>query len=207
MEQQILAWISHYGYGAIFCLLMFGIVGLPVPDETLLAFTGYLVTRGTFVLPLALATAFFGSTCGITLSYWLGRAFGMALIHKYGRYVRVTEEHVNRAHAWFERVGHWGLTFGYFVPGVRHLSAYAAGMSGLEMRPFALYAYSGALLWVSTFIGLGYFLGDRWEAVERNIHRYSLQATLAALILLVGWLVWRLVARKRQAKRKSAAEP
>jgi len=199
MEQQILHWISQYGYGAIFCLLMFGIVGLPAPDETLLTFTGYLISRGTFTLPAAFATALAGSMCGITLSYWLGRTFGMALIHRYGRYVRVTEEHVNKAHAWFQRVGHWGLTFGYFVPGVRHLTAYAAGMSGLEARPFALFAYSGAVLWISGFIGLGYFLGDRWQAVEANIHHYLIIATLAALIALLGWLVWRKI---RQAKAR-----
>src|SRR5580698_11097120 len=209
MEQSILAWITQYGYFAIFLLLTLGIVGLPVPDETLLAFSGYLAFKGSLSLPLAFGAAWAGSTCGITISYYLGRTFGLALIHRYGRYVRITEEHVNRAHAWFERVGHWGLTFGYFVPGVRHLSAYAAGMSGLEMRPFALFAYSGALLWVSTFIGLGYFLGDRWEAVEKNIHRYLLWATLAAVIALVGWLVWRTLARRklRQAKDKSTTKP
>jgi membrane protein DedA with SNARE-associated domain len=201
MEHQILAWIARYGYAAIFCLLMFGIVGLPAPDETLLTFSGYLVSKGTFVLPLTMATALAGSICGITLSYWLGRTFGIALIHRYGRYVRLTEEHVNKAHAWFERVGHWGLTFGYFVPGVRHLTAYAAGMSGLEPRPFALFAYSGAFLWVSTFIGLGYFLGDRWQAVESNIHRYLLLMTVGAVIALAGWLVWR---KFRRAKGTSA---
>ena len=47
MEQQILAWITQYGYLAIFAGLMFGIVGLPVPDETLLTFTGYPFTRAT----------------------------------------------------------------------------------------------------------------------------------------------------------------
>ena len=51
MEQHILAWITEYGYAAIIGLLMLGIVGLPVPDETLLTFTGYLVFRGTFRLP------------------------------------------------------------------------------------------------------------------------------------------------------------
>ena len=201
MGHQILTWITHYGYGAIFCLLALGIVGLPAPDETLLAFSGYLVSRGTFILPLALAAALAGSICGISISYWLGRTFGLALIHRYGRYVRITEEHVNHAHAWFQRVGHWGLTFGYFVPGVRHLTAYAAGMSGLEARPFALFAYSGACLWVCTFVSLGYFLGDRWEGVEQNIHRYLLWATLAAVIALAGWLVWR---KLRRAPGKSA---
>lgn len=191
MEQQILAWITQYGYVAIFLLLVFGIVGLPVPDETLLTFTGYLVFKGHLSLVPAYGTALAGSACGVTISYVLGRTFGLALIHRYGRYVRITEEHVRKAHAWFERVGHWGLTFGYFVPGVRHLTAYAAGMSDLEPHQFALYAYSGACIWGGTFIGLGYFLGERWKAVEQNIDHYLMAFTIAGIILGAAYLVWR----------------
>src|SRR5579862_3377676 len=160
MEQHVLAWITQYGYVAIFGLLVFGIVGLPVPDETLLTFTGYLVFKGQLSLAPAFGAALAGSACGITVSYILGRTFGLGLIHRYGRYLRIREEHIRKAHAWFERVGQWGLTFGYFIPGVRHVTAYAAGMSGLEPPKFGLFAYSGAVLWVSTFIGLGYFLGE-----------------------------------------------
>jgi membrane protein DedA with SNARE-associated domain len=191
VEQQILAWIAQYGYAAIFGLLILGIVGLPVPDETLLTFTGYLVFRGSLSLPFAFAAALAGSACGITISYVLGRAFGLALIHRYGKYLRIREEHVNRAHAWFARVGHWGLTFGYFVPGVRHLTAYAAGMSDVEPHQFAAFAYGGAVLWVSTFIGLGYFLGERWRAVERNVDHYLAGLTVAGVILVAAYLLWR----------------
>jgi membrane protein DedA with SNARE-associated domain len=191
MEQQVLAWITQYGYLAIFACLMFGIVGLPIPDETLLTFCGFLVFKGRLSLPLAFGTAFAGSACGITLSYTLGRTFGLALIHRYGKYVRITEEHVQKAHAWFARVGHWGLTFGYFIPGVRHLTAYAAGMSDLEPHQFVLFAYSGGILWVSAFLSLGYFLGERWEAVERSIHHYLAWITLAGAIVLAGYLGWR----------------
>jgi hypothetical protein len=113
------------------------------------------------------------------------------LIHRYGRYLRITEDHVERAHAWFRRAGHWSLTFGYFIPGVRHFTAYAAGMSELEYPPFALFAYGGAAVWVSTFIGLGYLLGERWKAVEANIHHYMIGFTIAAVILVAAYLVWR----------------
>ena len=65
MEQQVLAWISHYGYLAIFFLLVFGIVGLPIPDETLLTFTGYLLYQRRLSAPLAFACAFAGSASGI----------------------------------------------------------------------------------------------------------------------------------------------
>src|ERR1035437_6564797 len=120
MEQQVLAWIAQYGYLAIFSLLVLGIVGLPVPDETLLTFTGFLVFQGHLSLPLAVLSGFAGSACGTPLSYVLARTFGLKFIHRYGRYLRITEDHVEKAHAWFRRPGHWSLTFGYFIPGVRH---------------------------------------------------------------------------------------
>lgn len=191
MEQHVLAWITEYGYLAIFSLLVLGIVGLPVPDETLLTFTGYLVFKGHLSPPLAFLSAFAGSACGITISYTLGRTFGLQLIHRYGRYLRITEEHVNKAHAWFGRVGHWGLTFGYFIPGVRHFTAYAAGMSDVETPQFCLFAYSGAALWAASFISLGYFLGERWQSVQANVDRYLIGATIALVILAAGYLAWR----------------
>jgi membrane protein DedA with SNARE-associated domain len=191
MEQHVLAWIAQYGYLAIFSLLVLGIVGLPVPDETLLTFTGYLVFRGHLSLPLAFFSAFAGSACGITLSYTLGRIFGIILIHRYGRYLRITEEHVEKAHAWFRRAGHWSLTIGYFIPGVRHFTAYAAGMSELEYPTFALFAYAGAAIWAGTFIGLGYLLGERWKAVQANIDQYLVGCAIAMVVLAAAYLAWR----------------
>ena len=191
MEQQVLGWITEYGYFAIFGLLVFGIVGLPVPDETLLTFTGYLIFRGNLRLPLAVAAALGGSAAGMTISYTLGRSFGLALLHRYGKYVHLTPERLARAHAWFERIGHWALTVGYFIPGVRHLTAYAAGVTEVAPRQFALFAYSGTVLWVSCFISLGYFLGEKWEAVQREIEKYAVGVSITLAILLAAYLVWR----------------
>jgi len=191
MEQHVLAWITQYGYVAIFSLLVLGIVGLPVPDETLLTFTGYLVFTHHLSPLAAFLSAFAGSSSGITISYILGRTFGIKLIHRYGKYLRITEEHIGKAHAWFARVGHWGLTFGYFIPGVRHLTAYAAGMSDVEPRQFAIFAYGGAVLWTASFISLGYLLGERWHSVQKNVERYLLGAAVALLILAIAYFVWR----------------
>jgi membrane protein DedA with SNARE-associated domain len=179
-------------------LLMFGIAGLPIPDETLLTFTGYLIYKHHLRLGPALAAAWIGSICGITLSYLLGRFLGLGIIHKYGRYLHITEERVRKAHDWFERIGRWALTFGYYIPGVRHFTAYAAGTSCLEMRVFAAFAYTGALLWSTSFIALGYVLGDKWETVLEQVHRHFLLATIAAAALLVTyWLVRRARARRK----------
>ena len=191
MESQIIAWITQYGYLAIFVLLIFGIVGLPVPDETLLTFTGYLIYRGELSMPLAFAAAAAGSASGMTISYTLGRSFGLALLHRFGKHVHLTPERLARAHAWFERIGHWALTVGYFIPGVRHLTAYAAGMTEVAPHQFALFAYSGTVLWVTAFLSLGYFLGERWKVVELHVERYLVGFSIALAVLLGGYWIWR----------------
>ncbi len=198
MEQHVLEWISHYGYPAIFALLMLGIVGLPVPDETLLTFTGYLIFTHHFNLAPAFVTVLVGTICGITLSYTLGRTFGLALIHRFGKYIHLTEERLAKAHLFFERAGHWSLTFGYFVPGVRHLTAYAAGVSYVQPHIFALFAYLGAFLWATTFVTLGYILGDRWQVVSAQIHHHLTIACLVIGGLVVLYLVWRKLGLKRR---------
>jgi len=191
VESQILAWITEYGYLAIFVLLILGIVGLPIPDETLLTFTGYLIYRGELSMPLAFAAAAAGSASGMTISYTLGRSFGLALLHRFGKHVHLTPERLARAHAWFERIGHWALTVGYFIPGVRHLTAYAAGMTEVAPHQFALFAYSGTVLWVTSFLSLGYFLGERWKVVELHVERYLIGLSIALAVLLGGYWIWR----------------
>ena len=193
--QTILDWVSAYGGPALFMLLMLGIVGLPVPDETLLVFTGYLIQQGHLNLPGTWLFAFLGSSCGITLSFVIGRRLGLPVIHKYGKYLHVTPERLEKVHKWFDGFGHWTLSFGYFVPGVRHFTAVVAGTSGLATPVFALFAYSGAAVWVTVFIGLGYLLGDRWKEAAENAHRYI--GWVAGLAVLIGLGYWLLVRRKR----------
>ena len=187
----ILGWISQYGYIAIFGLLMFGIVGLPIPDETLLVFCGYLISKGRLHPVATVLTAFFGGASGITCSYIIGRTLGLGFVHKYGRYVHITPERIDRVHAWFDRIGHWALFVGYYIAGVRHFTAIVAGTSGLGIRSFAAYAYTGALVWVCTFLGLGYFFGEHWREAAEIIERNMLIVSVVLAVIAVGYIVYR----------------
>ena len=191
---HVLNWVSTYGYGAIFGLLVLGIVGVPVPDEWLLVFTGYLIWKGRFHPVLAVLSAFCGSACGISLSYTIGRTLGLEFIHRYGRWLRITEEDTRRVHEWFNRIGHWALFVGYYIPGVRHFTAIVAGTSKLEFRAFAAYAWSGAFVWVCTFILIGYSLGEQWQkvfgVVEHNIRLVGLSA-LGLAALYAAYRLWK----------------
>lgn len=188
--QTILDWVSSHGAPALAMLLVLGIVGLPVPDETLLVFSGFLIYHGTFRAHTTWIAAAMGSICGITLSYVLGRTLGFRLIHRYGPRFGATEKRLDKVHKWFEGVGHWGLTFGYFIPGVRHFTAVIAGATILDYRIFALYAYSGAIIWVSVFLSLGYFLGENWKYASEHAHQVMLVLSVLGAIAL-GVYLWK----------------
>ena len=185
--QWVTGLVTQFGYAGIFSLLMLGIVGLPIPDETLLLFAGYLAYKGDLRLLPTMATAWLGSVCGITLSYALGRACGLYALHHHGRYIHLSERTVNRAHRWFERRGRWSLFFGYFLPGIRHLTAYAAGASKLELPIFTLFAYTGGLVWSASFIVSGYFLEERWARGTRAVRHNLLLISILVCGILVGY--------------------
>jgi membrane protein DedA with SNARE-associated domain len=150
--------LSHYGSIALFLLLAVGIVGLPIPDETLLVATGMLLQKGHLHPTYTILAALCGSVCGISLSYGIGRAAENLLIEKYGSWLGITEKRLVGAHSWFRRMGVWLLFFGYFIPFVRHLTGYVAGAVKLEYKKFAAFAYIGAIFWVTTFLTIGYML-------------------------------------------------
>ena len=187
--QAVFDWISHYGYAGLFGLLVLGIVGLPVPDETLLTFCGYLIWKGRLHPVGTFLAGFGGSLCGISVSYLLGRVYGTKVIHRYGRHIGLNATRLDLVHRSFARWGRWVLAIGYFVPGVRHFTALVAGTTELRWPAFALSAYSGAALWVATFLTLGYTVGEEWHQTSATFHKYSLVATGTAIVVLAAvWL-------------------
>jgi membrane protein DedA with SNARE-associated domain len=181
--------VRQYDYAALFVLLLLGIVGLPIPDETLLTWAGFVVRKGHLHPVATFLAAAAGSMGGITLSYVMGRTLGLGLVRRYGHWLHITDERLARFHRWYERAGRWSLTLGYFIPGVRHLTAIGAGTSGIRWPTFALFAYSGALLWVGTFLTIGYFLGREWESGSQTA-RHGIAAGAVGLALLAVVVYW-----------------
>ena len=195
--------ILQYSYAGIFGLLMLGIIGIPVPDETLLAFCGYLAHKGELQLIFTLLSAFLGSCSGITVSYFIGRVPGMALIKKFGSYVHVTDERIQRIHTWFRKIGRWLLIVGYFIPGFRHLSAIVAGSSRLSFPEFAPFAYAGALIWSTTFVMAGYIFEKEWRNMSGKARDIFLIVAGAVLVLGTAWWLYRFFSRKKKQEPAS----
>src|SRR5258707_1061200 len=129
--ETVFSWVAAYGSGALFLLLVLGVVGLPIPDETLLVFCGYLISKGTLHPLETFLAATLGSWCGISGSYWIGRTLGLGAVHRFGKYLHVDDQQLDKVHRWFDRAGHWALFGGYYIAGVRHFTAIVAGASKL----------------------------------------------------------------------------
>jgi membrane protein DedA with SNARE-associated domain len=192
MAHTLFTWLAAHGSLALFGLLVLGIAGVPVPDETLLVIAGVLVGQSRLhAVPTYLA-AFLGSAVGITISYLLGRGAGVVVIHRHGHRLGIASKDIEQVRAVFRGGGRWGLMLGYFVPGIRHLTALLAGAANLEFGLFARFAYTGAAIWSAAFITLGLSVGDRWETVTSQIETHTRTVAIVVLLAIVAfWLIWR----------------
>jgi membrane protein DedA with SNARE-associated domain len=188
----VVYWVKHYGAFGVFSSLMLGMFGLPVPDETVLTLVGFLISKDYLPLAPSIIAAFLGTSCGITLNYLVGRTAGVHLLKKYGYLASISEARMERVHRWFTRYGKWTLFFGYFIPGLRHAVPLVAGTSQLEFASFARFTYSGGLLWLTTFILIGYFVGEQGHQFSEMFLRYSLIVAGAVVLLVAfGLIVWK----------------
>jgi membrane protein DedA with SNARE-associated domain len=184
--------ISHYGYLSIFIVLFFGIIGIPVPDEVLLTYVGYNTYLGRMSFGLSIFISFLGAMIGITISYFLGSKLGEPFLRRFGPKFFIKERTIERTHNLFDRIGGVILFVGYFIPGVRHVTAYIAGILGYSFKRFALFAYAGALLWVATFITLGHLLGIHWMRIEYYFSNYAwIFWVIILIVILVFWFLFR----------------
>lgn len=178
---------ARYSYWVLFFGLLLEFVALPFPGETTMAFAGFLSYTGRLDFGALIAVAFVGTTVGMTLTYFVGLKAGMPFIQRYGKWFLFSPTKLEKTQVWFDKYGSILIFIGYFIPGVRHFTGYFAGITALSFRKFASYAYSGALIWVVLFLGIGRVFGPQWMGIFHLFELYALWiiSGIAAIALLV----------------------
>src|ERR1700722_6666477 len=100
LNETFSAWLIEYGSIVLFVFLVLGIIALPIPDETLMIFAGILMDTGKLNIAPTLTAAYLGSILGITLSYVIGRTIGHFIMHKYGKWIALTNERLANTEEW-----------------------------------------------------------------------------------------------------------
>jgi membrane protein DedA with SNARE-associated domain len=162
----------------------------PIPSEAILPLAGFLVGRGELGGVQAILAATAGSVLGAFFLYALGRWGGRAVVLRYGRVLRVTENDLDRAEGWFERYGDAVVLFGRMVPLGRSVVSIPAGMLKMPVWRFTLLTTIGSALWNMLLVGAGWFLGANWERVSAIVGSISNAVFLIALVVVVTLAIY-----------------
>ena len=195
--------VSHWGYLAIFLFVTLGNIGLPIPEESILVLAGYLTWQGKLRLPLVLGVGILSAIAGDNLGYWAGRRFGREAIERYGHRVLLTPARIEAARRFVTRYGAYAVFAARFIAGLRFLAGPLAGCTGLRPLHFVIANALGAALYVPAMVAagyaVGYGLGDYLKELERVVGRIEHVVLIAAVLLTVGFLGWRMLRVRRSS--------
>jgi membrane-associated protein len=174
--------------------------GIPLPGETTLLLAGGMAySQHRLSLLGIIVVGVVACTLGDNLGYWIGYRGGRPLLEHQRRIFRVSHEHLERGERFFLRYGSFTVFFARFFFGLRILAGPLAGVLKMPWKKFLLFNFLGALLWVSLIASLGYFFGSRWEWL---MDRFDQIQSIAAVLVLVGGLIWWWRSRRRAARVK-----
>jgi len=190
--------LDNYGYLAVAGLVMVENFGVPAPGETILvaasvyAGTGRLSIVGVGVIAVLAAVA------GNCIGYAIGFFGGHALVLRYGKYVFLTSERLEKAERFFARRGGLVVVVGRFIEGLRQTVGIIAGTAEMPLKRFMIFNVLGAVLWVAVWAPVGYLAGNHIGTIYATATRYSLYL-LIALLLLLAILIVRAVWRRKRS--------
>jgi membrane protein DedA with SNARE-associated domain len=181
---------------------------VPIPSELVLPFAGFLVGEGTSIEPLtgqpwslALVTVAgtIGATMGALIAYAIGYYGGRPALERWGGWLRITPDDLDRTDRFFARHGNKAAFFGRLIPVVRSLVSFAAGIAHMPLVPFIVFTALGSLPFTFVLAFAGVQLGANWETIGDVLKRFE-YVILAILGVVVLGFIWLRFVRPRRGK-------
>jgi membrane protein DedA with SNARE-associated domain len=200
------------GYLGVAAAVALETIVAPIPSEVILPMAGWKVSQSTadpsivepltdqpwnIVLTIAFATL--GSLVGALVGYAIGAWGGRPLLDRFGRYVGIGADDLDRADEWFRRWGAWAVFLGRMVPLVRTFVSYPAGIARMPIGPFILFSTIGSLIWNAALIVAGFIVGENYDEIEAALKPYENIIYLVVIGVVVLLIVrWQLGKRRRE---------
>jgi len=180
--------VSDLGYIGIFIMMFLESSFFPFPSEVVMVPAGYLASKGEMNIYIAIGAGVIGSLAGAVFNYLLAVKYGRAFLSKYGKYVLVKEETLQKMENFFAKHGHISTFSGRLIPAVRQYISLPAGLARMNLWKFSLYTSLGAGIWVLILTLLGYFIGQN-EALVKEYLQIIIITILVLLSILIFFYV------------------
>jgi len=203
--QPLLDWYQHAldsgGYWVVGLLMTCESSVLPIPSESIIPVAASWSHEGRIHvgLPAIVLAGALGSWLGATLVYWLARLAGRPLLLRYGRYVLITPEKIQKSENWMAHYGAAGVFVARLLPGSRQLVGIPAGIARMNYLTFSAFTLVGSTIWCSVLCWLGVKIGA--DITKGEMHKVIFSVGGTALVL--GGLYYFFVHRHMGGKAES----
>ena len=194
--------LNNYGYLAVAGLVLLEDFGVPVPGETTLILAAVYAGAGRLSIWLVGLIGFGAAVLGDNIGFAIGHLGGRPLVERFGRYIFLTPERLDKATSFFERHGGKIVAIARFIEGLRQANGIIAGITGMHWAKFLAFNALGAALWVAVWTSVGYFSGNHINSIYHTATKYSTYLAIAVGVFVLVWIARHVV--KRQRKRAAA---
>jgi membrane protein DedA with SNARE-associated domain len=170
----------------------------PVPGDTTMLFACFLAGTGALWTPATVLACAVGSVAGAGTAYLFGARLGRSYFFLRSEWARAELQRLERG---FVRFGAPLIAVNRFLPGVRGVFLYGAGIARLGRGPVAFYSTLSNTLWVALIAWCGASLGTSWDEVQIVFRRY----VWAIAVVLTAYFVLRFVQARRRRRRAAGA--
>lgn len=178
--------ISDSGYFGITVLMAVESACIPVPSEIIMPFAGFLTISGKLYFLSVVFWGAVGNLIGSIVAYVVGAYGGRPFIEKYGKYVLLGKEELDKSQRFFIKYGNASVFFSRLLPVVRTFISLPAGIARMSFTRFCIYTFIGSFIWSGLLAYIGVFLGENWQ----NIEVYFRKLDWLIVALLIAGIVY-----------------
>ncbi|WP_443092016.1 DedA family protein [Bacillus subtilis] len=188
IEELVMSWIEAFkslSYFGIFLALSIEFI----PAEVVLPLAGYWVSKGDMTLAGVVLAGSLGGVAGPLTLYWIGRYGGRPFLERFGKYLFIKPEALDKSDNFFKKHGGFVAFSGRFLPGIRTLISIPCGIAKMNVWVFSLYTFIAMLPITFVYVYLGVKLGENWKEVGSILDQYMLPIGIAILALFLLYLL------------------
>jgi membrane protein DedA with SNARE-associated domain len=208
--KPVIAWylgaLKSGGYSVIVLLMAIESSVAPLPSEVIIPPAAHLAYTNQIPLSLwgIVIAGALGSWLGATIMYWFSRLAGRPLVMRYGWFVMISPEKVEKAERWSAHYGSMGIFISRLLPVVRHLIGIPAGIVRMNYLKFSIFTLLGSAIWCSVLCYVGIKAGQDEQLMKGEYHRVTLW--LAGAMLVLGGLYYFFVHRHMAARKAESGK-